>query len=272
MGQHGSESDGVPTISFQVTDRNGKVLAEREPDRVFYAASTVKLAVLIAVMRAVDAGELSLDQQLVSTHRFASTVPGGAQFGMEEDEFDDGMPAEGEPISLRLVLWRMIAVSSNEATNLAVGVVGLAAVADALALCGADRSVMQRLICDLSARDAGLTHLTTAGDLVRILSSIIDGRAASPRSTKTMREMLEDQQFGYLGRGLPTDTRVGSKSGWVQGIQHDVAFVAPSGDLVAADTYLIAVCTRGYAEDEATELLAATSRLAWDMVRTRHRA
>ena len=267
MGQHSSESDGVPTIAFQITDGEGRVLAERDPDRVFYAASTVKLAVLIAVMRAVDAGRISLEQHLTSTHRFVSLVPDGIEFGMEEDEFDDGMPPEGEPISLHDVLWRMIAVSSNEATNLAVGVVGLDAVADAFACCGADRSAMQRLICDLQGRAAGLTHQTTAGDLVRVLSTIISGRAASPKSTRTMIGMLEDQQFAYLGDGLPAGTRFGSKSGWVQGIQHDVAFVAPSGDLAADDTYLIAVCTRGYAEDEATELLASTSRLAWDMVR-----
>ncbi|WP_152185411.1 serine hydrolase [Segeticoccus rhizosphaerae] len=266
MGQQGAESDGVPVVSFQVTDRGGRVLAEREPDRQFYAASTVKLAVLVAAMRAVDDGTLALDQELTSTRRFVSAAPGGNEFTMEEESLDPGMPVEGSPISLRDVLWRMVAVSSNEATNMAVGRVGLDAVAEAFALCGTDRSVMQRLIYDLEGRDAGLTHLVTARDLAAVMRAIVSGRAASPKSTGVMVSMLEAQQIAYLGAGLPEGTRFGSKSGWVQGIQHDVAFVAPSGDLDGDDTYVVAVCTRGYAEAEATELLAAVSRLAWDLI------
>lgn len=265
VGQQGAESDGVPAVSFQVTDRAGTVLAERAPDREFYAASTVKLAVLVAAMRAVDDGTLALDQELTSMHRFTSAAPGGSEFRMDEDDLDSGMPPEGSPISLHDVLWRMVAVSSNEATNMAVGLVGLDAVADAFALCGAGRSAMQRLICDLEGRASGLTHRVTAGDLAAVVRAVITGRAASPKSTDVMVSMLEAQQIAYLGDGLPEGTRFGSKSGWVQGIQHDVAFVAPSGDLEGPETYVIAVCTRGYQEDDAAELLAAVSRLTWGL-------
>lgn len=265
VAARGAESDGVPVVSFQVTDRVGRVLAERDPDRQFYAASTVKLAVLVAAMRLVDAGELSLDQELPSTHTFVSAAPGGSEFGMEEDSVDAGMPPIGTPIRLHDVLWRMVAVSSNEATNMAIGLVGLESVADAFALCGAKDSVMQRLIGDLEGRAAGLTHRITARDLAAVLRAVITGRAASPKSTEIMVSILQDQQIAYLGNGLPEGTRFGSKSGWVQGIQHDVAFVAPSGDLEGHDTYVIAVCTRGYEEADATELFSATSRLAWDL-------
>ena len=263
----GAESDGVPVISFVVADREGTVLAEREPDRQFYAASTVKLAVLVAAMQAVDAGRLSLDQTVPAAHRFVSAAPDGVEFGADPDDVDEGMPAPGEPMSVHDVLWRMIAVSSNEATNMAAGLVGLDAVAEAFAACGASRSVMQRLLSDLPGRAAGLTHLVTARDLVAVMRAVITGRVASPESTATMLSMLEDQQIPYLGHGLPTGTRFGSKSGWVTGIQHDVAFVAPSGDVAADDTYVVAVCTRGYEEADATELIAAFSRLAWDLFR-----
>lgn len=268
MGVRGAESDGVPVVSFVVTDREGTVVAERESDRGFYAASTVKLAVLVAVMRAVDDGRLSLDQVLPSAHRFVSAAPEGVEFGPDPDDVDQGMPAPGEPMTLHDVLWRMIAVSSNEATNMAVGLVGLDAVAEAFAVCGATRSVMQRLISDLPGRAAGLTHRVTARDLAAVMRTIITGKAASPASTATMISMLEDQEIAYLAAGLPDGTRFGSKSGWVTGIQHDVAFVAPSGDLEAEDTYVMAVCTRGYEEADATELIAACSRLTWDLSRS----
>ena len=260
----GAESDGVPVISYMVADRDGAILAEREPDREFYAASTVKLAVLVAAMRAVDHGRLGLDQVIPSAHRFVSAAPDGGEFGPDPDDLDQGMPAPGEPMALREVLWRMVAVSSNEATNMAVGLVGLDAVAEAFALCGATRSAMQRLISDLPGRAAGLTHRVTARDLVAVMRAVITGTAASPASTAVMVSMLEDQEIAYLGDGLPAGTRFGSKSGWVTGIQHDVAFVAPSGDLAAEDTYVMAVCTRAYEQADATELIAAISRLVWD--------
>ncbi|TWP34980.1 serine hydrolase [Leekyejoonella antrihumi] len=265
MSLRSFESDGTPVLSFQVLDGAGSVLAQRAPDREFYAASTIKLAVLIAAMRAVDAGRLALDQELTATHTFRSAVPGGSEFGMDEDDFDEGMPAEGSPISLHDVLWRMVAVSSNEATNMVVDLVGLDAVAEALAHCGARNSVMQRPIGDVEGRSAGLTNRVTAGDLAALMRAVITGAAASPASTERMVSILEAQQIPYLGKGLPTGTRFGSKSGWVDAIQHDVAFVAPSGDLASPETYVIAVCTRGYEEADATELLAGVSRLAWDL-------
>lgn len=48
------------------------------------------------------------------------------------------------------------------------------------------------------------------------------------------------------------------------GIQHDVAYVCPTGVLIGAATYVLAVCTRGYAEPDATELLGTLSNLVWD--------
>ena len=62
--------------------------AERAPDVPFYAASTVKLAVLVAAARALESGELTLDQQVRSTDRFASQVPGAPAYRIEPDDLD----------------------------------------------------------------------------------------------------------------------------------------------------------------------------------------
>ncbi|WGW13172.1 class A beta-lactamase-related serine hydrolase [Saxibacter everestensis] len=261
----GYESDGVPVVSYCLTDFSGRVIAEREPDRTFYAASTVKLGVLIAAMRAVDDGRLDLDQLLTVRHTFRSMAPSGEEFGMDADEIDVGMPPAGSRLCLRDVLWRMVAVSSNEATNMTVELVGFPAIAEAFALCGARSAKMERFICDGPARDHGLTHLMTARDLAAIVRTIVTGAAASEASTAEMLRMLEDQQFDYLARGLPAGIRSGSKSGWVAGIQHDGGYVSPSGHLDADENYVLAVCTRGYAEPDATEMLAAMSRFAYQL-------
>ncbi|MBJ2119471.1 serine hydrolase [Arthrobacter sp. MSA 4-2] len=264
-------SDGVPHISYCLITFDGEVIAESGADTPVYAASTIKLAVLIAALRAVDAGKLRLSQQLSSRLTFRSSAPGGGTFSFEQDpdETDDGMPPAGRPVSLREVLRRMIVVSSNEATNMAVELVGLDAVRGALAVCGASSSKMERLFGDLEGLAAGLTQQTTARDLTAIMSAIVTGRAAGRSSTRFMVELLRAQEYSLIGPALPAEARWGSKSGWVTGIRHDVAFVQPYGGTDPMGGFILAVCTRAYGEAEATTAIGALSRLAWDLSRTR---
>ncbi|MHA7263452.1 serine hydrolase [Arthrobacter sp. TMN-37] len=262
-------SDGVPFISYCLTTLDGEVTAENGADDPVYAASTIKLAVLIAAMRAVDAGRLRLSQQLISRRTFTSSAPGGGTFDFEPGEIDDGMPPAGRQVSLREVLRRMIVVSSNEATNMLVELVGLDAVREALAVCGAGSSKMERLFGDLEALEAGLTQQTTARDLTVIMSAIVTGRAAGRSSTRFMVELLRAQEYSLIGPALPAEARWGSKSGWVTGIRHDVAFVQPCAGTDPTGGFILAVCTRAYGEAEATAAIGALSRLAWGLSRTR---
>ena len=260
-------SDGVPHISYCITSLDGQVIAESGADTPVYAASTIKLAVLIAALRAVDAGRLELHHQLTSRLTFTSVVPGAGTFDFEFDpeETDNGMPPAGTPVSLREVLRRMIVVSSNEATNMAVELVGLAAVQEALEVCGAGASKMERLFGDLAGLEAGLTQQTTARDLTAIMSTIVTGNAAGRSSTRFMVELLRAQEYSLIGPALPAAARWGSKSGWVTGIRHDVAFVQPCEGTDPDEGFILAVCTRAYGEEEATTAIAALSRLAWDL-------
>lgn len=92
-------SDGVPVASYCLSTLAGEVLAERKADTRFYSASTIKLAVLVAAITAVERGELSLEQELISTHTFSSQA--GGSFSFEPEEYDVGMAAEGATMTLR---------------------------------------------------------------------------------------------------------------------------------------------------------------------------
>src|SRR5690606_14750762 len=92
-------SDGAPVIAFCVRRVSGEVLAERLADEVFYAASTVKLAVLAAAARALESGAIGLDSSLVSTDTFTSLVPGAPTYQIVPDDIDEGMPPVGTPMS-----------------------------------------------------------------------------------------------------------------------------------------------------------------------------
>ncbi|WP_394941725.1 serine hydrolase [Psychromicrobium sp. YIM B11713] len=253
-------SDGTPLIAYCLTTLDGEVLAQRNADTHFYSASTIKLAVLVAALHAVERGALRLDQPFASTHTFNSRL--GGTFSFDPDEYDDGMAPEGASMSLQELLGRMISVSSNEATNLLVEALGFPAVMEALRRCGANDSTMERLIGDLAALQRGFSHQITAADLCKIMSFIVSGRAAGPQNTALAVNWLREQRYPVIGEELKEMNSAldwGSKSGWVTGIQHDVAFVIPR-EAAPGEGYLLAICTRALADPEAAETIRALSR------------
>ncbi|PUB22227.1 beta-lactamase class A [Promicromonospora sp. AC04] len=263
MVSTGTHSDGVPVVAYRIARASGEVLAARQDDLDFYAASTVKLAVLVAAARELDAGTASLDEACTATRTFTSQVPGAGEYTIEPDDVDGGLPPDGTPMPLGDVLDRMITVSSNEATNIVAERVGLAAVNQALADAGATRSVFGRKYSDLAAEQAGASHRTTAADLCLLMSAVVTGRLAGPEWTAWMCELLGRQTDRQLTAAVPAPGEpgavpFGSKSGWVDGIRHDVAFVGEPGP----DALVIAVCTRGYDEQAAEETLKSLGALA----------
>jgi beta-lactamase class A len=191
-------------------DARGEVVTAEGADSSFYAASTIKLAVMAAAARAVDAGELSWDTPITAT--------------------------------VRELVADMIARSSNEATNVLAARLGLAAVAAVLADAGASGCRMERLIGDEAATAAGLTNEVTPTGLARLLHAIVTGRLGSAASRELMVETLRAQEFPVIAEVLHPGVDRGSKSGWVDRIDHDAAFVgSPSSDFV-----VLAVCTAGF--------------------------
>ena len=259
MGKTGSHSDGVPIIAYCVRRAAGRVLSERLADEPFYAASTVKLAVLVAVARALEAGTVTLETPLTSADTFRSEAPGAPDFHIDPDDLDEGMPAPGTLMPLADVVERMVVVSSNEATNMVVELVGRDAANAALADAGATSSSFGRKYSDFAAAAAlGGSHVATARDLAALMSGVVSGTLAGREWTSWMTAMLGRQHDRQLTAAVPDGVPCGSKSGWVDGIRHDVAFIGEPGP----DALVVAVCTRGYEEPDAEEALRALGALA----------
>ncbi len=220
----------------------------REPRRQFYAASTMKVAVLIATYRRQDRGELDLAEPVLVRTEFASLVD-GSPYVMDPEEVDADLAArQGENLALGELVERMITVSSNEATNLVLERVGLREVASVLSDLRAEGTVVARPIGDRAARAAGITNLVTPAGLARLLAAIALGRAASPDACREMVAVLGRQQYrDEIPAGLPPGVRTASKNGWVTGILHDAALVWPPG----GEPYCLAVCTEGFGDREA---------------------
>ncbi|MEU8297391.1 serine hydrolase [Micromonospora sp. NPDC048909] len=270
--------DQVPgTVSAYVGRLDAGPVWTRHPDATHYAASTMKVAVLAALHRAAEAGALDLDAPVPVVNAFDSALPGAPRFSCTQDyDNDDEVWARvGASAPLRWLAHRMIVRSSNLATNLVIGHVGLPAVAEVWALAGARHSVTGRGIEDFAARDAGVTNLVTAPDLAALLGALAVGAGrpgplASPAGRAAMLDVLFAQEHREdLAAGLPAGTRIAHKNGWVRGVRHGAGVVFPDD----APPYAVVVCTTtdladGGASgdgvgDDACQLIADVSARVW---------
>src|SRR5699024_1056520 len=186
------------------------------------------------------------------------------------DHLDATHPAERSPVTVRELLRRMIDRSSNEATDHVLTLIGLDAVAEAIAGLGLSGTRVERLIGDAAAIERDLTNETTPADLVATVRALVaphtgegrgaDGRGTwlSPSSRELAREALAAQQIPIIATALRPGVPVGSKSGWVDGYRHDVAVIgdprAPAGQGSGAghqEARYLAVMTSGMSEAEA---------------------
>ncbi|MER7460708.1 serine hydrolase [Micromonospora sp. NPDC126480] len=269
--------DRVPgTVSAYVGRLDAAPTWTRHPDATHYAASTMKVAVLVALHRAAEAGRLDLDAPVPVRNEFDSAQPGAPRFSCARHYDNDDAVWErlGDVAPLRWLAERMIIRSSNLATNLVIGHVGLPAVSDVWARAGARHSVTGRGIEDFAARDAGVTNLVTAADLAALLGGLAlgagrPGPLAAPGSCVVMLDTLAAQEhLEDIAAGLPDGTRVAHKNGWVRGVRHGAGVVYPDD----APPYAIVVCTTtdladggpsGEDDDDACRLIADISRAAW---------
>ncbi|MFC0528392.1 serine hydrolase [Phytohabitans kaempferiae] len=249
--------DGVPgTVSVYIGPLDGPARYARLPDATHYAASTMKAAVLAALHRS----GADLDAEVPVHNVFASAA--GGLFGCDPsyDSDKEVWTRVGGTAPLGWLAEHMITRSSNLATNIVLGHVGLDAVGQVWALAGARHSVTSRGIEDHAARTAGLDNLVTAADLAALFTAIATGALGPP---EPMVDTLLRQERGEdLAAGLPSGTRVAHKNGWVDGVRHGAGVVFPDD----APPYAIAVCTSTDLPDaEACGLVARVSAWAWSI-------
>jgi beta-lactamase class A len=228
----------------------------------FHAASTMKIPVMLAVLRAVDEGRLSLDQGILLVNRFHS-IADGSPFPVDAgDDSDSTMYARiGQRVPVRELLERMIVRSSNLATNALIAVVG-ADRANALAHdLGASRIRVLRGVEDGKAYAAGMNNTTTSADLAALLAHVERGDALQPANARLMKEILLRQEFNdEIPAGIPAGVPVAHKTGSITATLHDAAIVYPPG----RRPYILVVLTRGIPhEPVARQLIVDVSRQVW---------
>ena len=231
-------------------------------DVPFHAASTMKVPVMIEVLRAVDARRLGLDQRILLVNRFHSIVD-GSPYALDAGEDSDSSVYRliGARVPIRELLERMIVRSSNLATNTLIALVGAAQSDSTARALGATHMRVLRGVEDGKAFAAGMNNTTTSADLAALLIHVERGDALSPVSARLMKEILLRQAFNEaIPAGVPAGTPVAHKTGSITGVLHDAAIVYPRGRA----PYILVVLTRAIPDARVAEaLIADISRTVW---------
>ena len=245
------------TVSIWCGALDGTPWIVREPDLVHPAASTFKLALLMALYRAAVDDDLDIDEAFTVRAVLPSAVP-GATYQTTRDYDNDEQPwlRLGGTASLRWLGERSVVRSSNLAANLLLERLGIRAVNAVFERAGATGCVVRRPIQDTAASEAGLGNDVTASGLAAVLCDLA---LHGPGEVERTLAACEDDQMAAAS--LPAGIHFAHKPGWFGGVCHDAGIVRP----VEGDPFVLVVLTASALDDDAARgLVADTARLCWE--------
>jgi len=225
-------------------------------DRWFHAASTIKVAVLLAIFRAADEGRLRLDDSLHVRNRFISAD--GSSFHLNRDS--DAMPelyqAIGRTAKISALAEGMIASSSNLATNLLLDFVGVEYARHVLRDAHVEGVELRRGVEDHAAHERRINNEATANGLLTLLSAVRGNFLSSDSKEQAIRILLQQRFRSMIPAGLPAHAAVAHKTGEISTACHDMGIVY----LPEREPYIAVILTEFDSEhDGRRETVAAIS-------------
>jgi beta-lactamase class A len=255
-------SKGIFAIAFKEIGNEDNIIIINS-DEVFHAASTMKTPVMVEVFRQSIIGRFSLDDSIVVRNEFKSIVDGSTYSLNVKDDGDDKIYSMiGQKRKIYDLVYDMITVSSNLATNLLIDLVEPANVTRTMKEYGLEKLKVLRGVEDIKAYELGLNNTVTANDLMKLFELIATNKILNERSCNEMIKILLDQKFNdKIPKYLPTNVKVAHKTGSISKVEHDSGIVfLPDGR-----KYVLVVLSKELDDNEkGKETIAKISKLIYD--------
>ncbi|GAB4212107.1 MAG: hypothetical protein OHK0012_05790 [Synechococcales cyanobacterium] len=238
------------TVSALFADLDSGEYAQLNAEEPFPAASTIKVPVLVALLQAIDANEVTWTEKLTLTSELLAGEAGILK----------GRPL-GSQISVLEAGTLMSVISDNTGTNLIIDRLGgIPALNERFRQWGLRHTQINALLPDLSG-----TNTTSAYDMVQLMNSIEQGQLLSRRSRDHFLNILYRTRVQtLLTPGLGEGSRIYHKTGDIGGMVGDVGLI----DMANGRRYLATVLVkRDHNNRQANELIRQMSRLVyqyWD--------
>jgi len=231
--------DGVMSVAIlDLTD--GRILL-RNADRVFPAASSIKIAILLELYRQ--------DQEARAGAKGKGKLDDSYTFDpkdlVEDSQIMAGLTPGVTRVTNRDLAQFMVAVSDNAATNILIDRVGRDNVNATLRGLGLTKTMLRRKMMDIGAARRGDENVATPQEMVRLLEMIYKGKALNKELTDELIKRLKTlKKDSYLSYELPAGVELADKPGTLDGVRND------SGIVFAANRPFAISAMTAYDRDE----------------------
>jgi beta-lactamase class A len=255
-----NDETGNFALAFKNLDDGKEILINE--NEIFHAASTIKTPIMIEFYRQLHQGKLSLKDTLQIKNEFKSIVDGSMYKLSEFDDSDKNTYNKlGQYYSINNLIYEMITISSNFATNILIEYIGANNVTKSMKEIGALNIDVLRGVEDIKAFELGLNNTTSAKDLLIIYEKLAKGKIIDNESSAIMIDILKDQKYDdIIPKYLPKNIEVANKTGMITGVHHDSGIVF----LKDGKKYVIVLLSKNMSDMESgTEMMARISELIY---------
>lgn len=239
-------------MGYAIKDLSSGETFLRLPDTVFPQASSIKLTVLLELMRQAQEGKLSLDEKHTlrrSEMTVGDTEPILTMLG-------DGTVT----LTLRDIAIFMVVLSDNTATNILIGRLGMDNINEGVMRLGLKETKLRRRMIDLEAAKKGNENVSTPGEMLALIEKVHAGQALDATYTKEYFRLLELPKESEFHKALPDDVTIADKPGSLEGVRCDTGLVDMPGR-----PFIMSIMTTYNANDDEGELaIEKAARLAYD--------
>jgi beta-lactamase class A len=218
-------------------------------NEVFPTASSIKITILLEVLKQAEEGKLKLDEFI--DLRPEVKVGGGPILAFL------GNPSLR--LSIKDLCILMVVLSDNTATNILIDRVGLEAVNRRLTSLGLTQTRLRRKMMDLKAAEEGRENISTPLEMTSLLEKIWKGNVLSPALRQEYFNILALPKNSPLQQSVPEGIAVADKPGELEAVRCDLGLV-----FLKKHPYLIGVMTTYLsAEIDGNEVIKRIGKLAF---------
>jgi beta-lactamase class A len=258
-----TKESGTFAVSFRDLQTGDSLLLNEH--EVFHAASTMKTPVMIEIYKQADAGTWSLTDSVIIKNEFSSIVDGSSYNLNPLDDSEQELYTKiGQKRTLAELVYDMIIVSSNLATNIVIELADARKVTQTMRELGAPDIQVLRGVEDTKAYEQGMNNTTTAYDQLMIYEKLAKRSIVNEEACDDMIRILLDQKFNeIIPERLPAEVKVAHKTGSITGVQHDAGIVIlPDGR-----QYVLVLLSKNLEDPErGIRAMADVSRMIYDYV------
>ena len=222
------------------------------PDELFFAASTIKIPIMVAVYRKVDEGELEFSQEVEIQEEDWAAGAGWLQW-----------EKAGTKQTVGDLLLLMMTQSDNVAANALVRTVGGADHVNEVARSmGAEDTVLYQKVSSERGVVPALDNRSTPRDMATMMQQIAEGKAASEKSCGYMIDLMHENKLDWwLDEGLPPGVDAANKAGWLYRVYDEVGIVENDDR-----RYVIAILSKHGGADvyQGQDLIKNLSSAVWE--------